>query len=99
MNEFGALAQSVEHLTFNQVVAGSIPACFIAWFGTVGPLDSVPFAFSWGRIAAKCAKALLLRGLRGRLPPQRSQNSAKLSQKSAFHFVTKSFILLQELVL
>ena len=41
----GALAQSVEHLTFNQVVAGSIPACFIAWFGTVGPLDSVPFAF------------------------------------------------------
>ena len=23
---FGALAQSVEHLTFNQVVAGSIPA-------------------------------------------------------------------------
>ena len=24
---YGTLAQSVEHLTFNQVVAGSIPAC------------------------------------------------------------------------
>ena len=26
---FETLAQSVEHLTFNQVVAGSIPACLI----------------------------------------------------------------------
>ena len=27
--EYGALAQSVEHLTFNQVVRGSNPRCFI----------------------------------------------------------------------
>ncbi len=27
---YGALAQSVEHLTFNQVVRGSNPRCFIA---------------------------------------------------------------------
>ena len=27
-NEYGALAQSVEHLTFNQVVRGSNPRCF-----------------------------------------------------------------------
>ena len=26
--EYGALAQSVEHLTFNQVVRGSNPRCF-----------------------------------------------------------------------
>ena len=26
---YGALAQSVEHLTFNQVVRGSNPRCFI----------------------------------------------------------------------
>lgn len=26
------LAQSVEHLTFNQVVGGSNPPCFILWF-------------------------------------------------------------------
>ena len=26
---YGALAQSVEHLTFNQVVGGSNPPCFI----------------------------------------------------------------------
>ena len=29
---YGALAQSVEHLTFNQVVGGSNPPCFILWF-------------------------------------------------------------------
>ena len=28
--QYGALAQSVEHLTFNQVVRGSNPRCFIA---------------------------------------------------------------------
>ena len=28
-NKYGALAQSVEHLTFNQVVRGSNPRCFI----------------------------------------------------------------------
>ena len=28
-NRYGALAQSVEHLTFNQVVRGSNPRCFI----------------------------------------------------------------------
>ena len=27
--QYGALAQSVEHLTFNQVVRGSNPRCFI----------------------------------------------------------------------
>ena len=31
-NSFGALAQSVEHLTFNQVVRGSNPRCFIFLF-------------------------------------------------------------------
>ena len=28
---YGALAQSVEHLTFNQVVRGSNPRCFTMW--------------------------------------------------------------------
>ena len=28
---YGALAQSVEHLTFNQVVRGSNPRCFTKW--------------------------------------------------------------------
>ena len=28
-NEYGALAQSVEHLTFNQVVRGSNPRCLM----------------------------------------------------------------------
>ena len=28
INYYGALAQSVEHLTFNQVVGGSNPPCF-----------------------------------------------------------------------
>ena len=60
---YSSLAQSVEHLTVNQVVAGSSPAggatskrssvCQSAWFGTKGPqvkiLSFRPSAVSEGK--------------------------------------------------
>ena len=50
---YETLAQSVEHLTFNQVVAGSIPAClipfFIRDFADVAELADAPDLGSGGR--------------------------------------------------
>ena len=42
---YGTLAQSVEHLTFNQVVAGSIPACLIKFFRPPDPVTIRRFLF------------------------------------------------------
>ena len=49
---YETLAQSVEHLTFNQVVAGSIPACLIPFFkghADVAELADAPDLGSGGR--------------------------------------------------
>ena len=47
------LAQSVEHLTFNQVVAGSIPACLIPFLkvcGCGGIGRRARFRFWWATV-------------------------------------------------
>ena len=41
----GTLAQSVEHLTFNQVVPGSIPACLTKFFRPPDPVTIRRFLF------------------------------------------------------
>ena len=48
--EYGVLAQSVEHLTFNQVVRGSNPRCLIAERGNgffIGIMGN-PFFYAHG---------------------------------------------------